>query len=599
MIISLNTSNLKLEQGVNKLSVANFSYRTHGCGELNKDHTGSRVTICGWVSSVRDHGGLIFVDVRDRSGTVQVVGDPGTAAFLDLEKLHGQYVVKITGTVRKRPQGTENPKMKTGEIEIAAEEVEVLSTSNTPPFEIESEIDVDERLRLKYRYLDLRRPSMQSNIIFRSKVSFEVRRFLIDNGFVEVETPYLTKSTPEGARDFLVPSRLHPGKFYALPQSPQLFKQILMVSGLDKYFQLARCFRDEDLRADRQPEHTQIDIEMSFVEEEHVLSLTEQLVKNIFALAGIELKTPFKRMSYEEAMTRYGSDKPDLRFPLEIMDLSEIFRGTEIAVFKTDEKSVVAGINPPKIYSRKELDNLTEIARAEGARGLAWFIKEGDELRSPLLKFASGREVEALKNLMLPDSTLLVLAGEKYRMLEILGRLRIEAGHEIYEINENEYQVLWVTDFPLLEWSEEEKRYKSKHHPFTRPKAETIDFLDTEPEKVVAHAYDLVINGIEVGGGSLRIYDPEMQKRIFAFLGIGEEEAREKFGFLLEAFEYGVPPHGGIALGLDRLIMIILGLKTIRDVIAFPKTQSGTCLLTGATDHVSQGQLRELRIRID
>lgn len=580
------------------MSLSFYSYRTHGCGELSAEDVGSEVTLCGWVDSKRDHGGLIFVDLRDRSGKVQLVAEPETPSFEVLSEVKPEWVLKVKGSVRKRPQGTENPRMKTGEIEVLALDVEVLSKSKVPPFEIDDDVQVDERLRLKYRYLDLRRPKMMDNIIFRHKITLEVRKFLSSKGFIEIETPYLTKSTPEGARDFLVPSRLYPGKFYALPQSPQLFKQILMVAGFEKYFQIARCFRDEDLRADRQPEHTQIDIEMSFVTEEDILKLSEDLIATAFAVAGVELKTPFKRITYEEAMLRYGSDKPDTRFGLEIIDLSNLFKNTSIGVFKVDSNGIVAGINAQKVFTRKEIENLTEFAKSEGAKGLAWFVKEGSEIRSPLLKYASQRETEGLNRLIESGSTLFVMAGERYETLELLGRLRSELARIMKLIPEKGFDVLWVTDFPLFEWSQEEKRYKSKHHPFTRPKEETLEYLNTEPLKVKAHAYDLVINGVEVGGGSLRIYNSDVQKKIFEFLGISEEEAKEKFGFLLEAFEYGVPPHGGIAFGLDRLIMIILGLNTIRDCIAFPKTQSGTCLLTGAPDSVSAFQLKELHIKI-
>lgn len=580
------------------MSLSFYSYRTHGCGELSAEDVGSEVTLCGWVDSKRDHGGLIFVDLRDRSGKVQLVAEPETPSFEVLSEVKPEWVLKVKGSVRRRPQGTENPRMKTGEIEVLALDVEVLSKSKVPPFEIDDDVQVDERLRLKYRYLDLRRPKMMDNIIFRHKITLEVRKFLSSKGFIEIETPYLTKSTPEGARDFLVPSRLYPGKFYALPQSPQLFKQILMVAGFEKYFQIARCFRDEDLRADRQPEHTQIDIEMSFVTEEDILKLSEDLIATAFAVAGVELKTPFKRITYEEAMLRYGSDKPDTRFDLEIIDLSNLFKNTSIGVFKVDSNGIVAGINAQKVFTRKEIENLTEFAKSEGAKGLAWFVKEGSEIRSPLLKYASQSEIEGLNRLIESDSTLFVMAGERYETLELLGRLRSELARIMNLIPEKGFDVLWVTDFPLFEWSQEEKRYKSKHHPFTRPKEETLEYLNTEPLKVKAHAYDLVINGVEVGGGSLRIYNSDVQKKIFEFLGISEEEAKEKFGFLLEAFEYGVPPHGGIAFGLDRLIMIILGLNTIRDCIAFPKTQSGTCLLTGAPDSVSALQLKELHIRI-
>jgi aspartyl-tRNA synthetase len=581
------------------MSIAGYSFRTHGCGEISEKDIDRTVILCGWVDSVRDHGGLVFVDLRDRSGIVQLVAEPGLGAFEILSDVKPEWVLKISGKVRRRPEGTENPKMPTGMVEILVESVEVLSKSKTTPFEIDDDIEVDERLRLRYRYLDLRRPTMMKNIIFRHLVALETRKFLSERGFLEIETPYLTKSTPEGARDFLVPSRMHPGKFYALPQSPQLFKQILMVAGFDKYFQLARCFRDEDLRADRQPEHTQIDIEMSFVEEENVLSLSEELISHLFKLAGIELQVPFLRMSYDEAMAKYGSDKPDLRFELEIIDLTAIFEATGIGVFKISDDGIVAGLNPEKIYSRKEIDNFMEFVKREGAKGLAWFIKENGALKSPLLKYASEKEIEALTSLMKENSTLFVMAGKREETLEILGRLRLEIARDLNLIDEGKFSVLWVVDFPMFEWSEEEKRYKAKHHPFTRPKEDTLIYLETEPQRVKAHAYDLVINGVEVGGGSLRIYQPEIQKKIFEFLGISDEEATEKFGFLLEAFEYGVPPHGGIAFGLDRLIMIMLNLSTIRDVIAFPKTQSGACLLTGAPDQVSPAQLRELKIKIE
>ncbi|MCX7831298.1 MAG: aspartate--tRNA ligase [Actinobacteria bacterium] len=580
------------------MSIAKYSFRTHGCGELNAELLNTSVVLCGWVDSIRNHGGLIFVDLRDRSGIVQLVSDPETPSFEELSRVKPEWVIKVEGIVRRRPEGTENPKMPTGEVEVLVSSVEVLSSSKVPPFEIDENINVDERLRLKYRYLDLRRPNMMKNLIFRHEVALEVRKFLSANGFIEVETPYLTKSTPEGARDFLVPSRLYHGKFYALPQSPQLFKQILMVAGFEKYFQLARCFRDEDLRADRQPEHTQIDIEMSFVNEDDVLGLSEELIKRIFALASIELETPFMRITYDEAMSRFGSDKPDLRFDLEIIDLTDVFKDTQIGVFKVGNDGIIAGLNPKKVFSRSEIERLTEFVKEEGARGLAWFVKENGELRSPLLKFASEKEIYDLNSKILPDSTLFIMAGERETTLEILGKLRIELARILELIPENQFKVLWVTDFPMFEWSEEEKRYKAKHHPFTRPKEDTLVYLDSNPLKVKAYAYDLVINGVEVGGGSLRIFKPEIQKKIFDFLGIKEDEAQEKFGFLLEAFDYGVPPHGGIAFGLDRLIMIALGLNTIRDCIAFPKTQSGTCLLTGAPDTVSIRQLKELGIEI-
>lgn len=585
-----------------KTAFSRFLQKTHGCGELRAENEGEKVILYGWVDSRRDHGGLIFIDLRDRSGIIQVVCEPGNSAFCVMERLRPEWVVKITGVVRKRPPGTENTKIPTGEVEVLADEVEVLREAKTPPFEIEDDIEVDEKLRLKYRYLDLRRREMLNNIILRHKVALQARNFLSENGFLEIETPHLTKSTPEGARDFLVPSRLHPGKFYALPQSPQLFKQILMVSGVEKYFQIVKCFRDEDLRADRQPEHTQIDIEMSFVEEDNIISLTEVLFKSLFEVAGIEIETPFERLTYEEAMVRYGSDKPDLRFELEIKNLSDVFKSTEINVFKNAlQNGGIYAISVPQRLSRKEIDDLNEFAKSRGAPGLAWFLLESEEVKSPLARHASDEELKILKeNYLTENSTLIVAAGEKYRTLEILGEVRNEIARKCQFIRDSRvFKILWITEFPLLEWDEDEKRWKAKHHPFTRPTAETVDFLETDPGKVKAHAYDIVINGVEVGGGSLRIYDPETQKRVFNVLGIEEEEARKKFGFLLEAFEYGVPPHGGIAIGLDRLVMLMAGKTTIRDMIAFPKTQSGTCLLTGAPDEVDMKQLKELGIRLD
>lgn len=580
------------------MSIAHYSIRTHGCGELRKEDEGAEVVLCGWIDTVRDHGGLIFVDLRDRSGLVQLVSEPGLSSFDALSQVKPEWVVKVKGRVRRRPEGTENPNMETGDIEVIVETIDVLSTAKVAPFEIDDSVQVDEKLRLKYRYLDLRRPSMMRNILFRHEATFEARKFLVSRGFIEIETPYLTKSTPEGARDFLVPSRLYPGKFYALPQSPQLFKQILMVAGFEKYFQIARCFRDEDLRADRQPEHTQIDIEMSFVEQENVLSLAEELIQVMFRVAGIELNTPFPRIAYDDALKLYGTDKPDLRYELKIIDLTELFKDTQISVFKTGKSGIVAGINPEKIFSRKEIDDLTEFVKKEGAGGLAWFINENGDLRSPLAKYATRAEIEKLSGLIKPNSSLFVLAGEKSDTLEILGKLRQELARRLNIIPANVFRPVWITDFPLFEWSKEEKRFKSMHHPFTRPTDDTVEFMEKDPLKVKAYAYDLVINGTEVGGGSLRISDPELQKRVFRLLGITEDEAKEKFGFLLEAFEFGVPPHGGIAFGLDRLMMIILGLNTIRDCIAFPKTQSGTCLLTGAPDEVSEEQLKELHLRI-
>ena len=584
------------------MEFSSFTLKSNGCGELRAENVGAAVRLFGWVKSRRDHGGIVFIDLRDRSGIVQVVADPETPAFSVLERVRPEWVLEVSGVVRRRPEGTENPNMATGEVEVLAKTVTVLRESRTPPFEIEDGIEVDERLRLRYRYLDLRREEMKQNLVLRHRVAAETRAFLDRAGFLEIETPYLTRSTPEGARDFLVPSRLHPGTFYALPQSPQLFKQILMVAGIEKYFQLARCFRDEDLRADRQPEHTQIDIEMSFVDEECVMSLVENLFAHLFSSVGISIETPFPRLTYDEAMERYGSDKPDVRFGLELIDLDPIFENTAIGVFSSVRSSggVLRGLPIPVRLSRKELDDLTEYAKGRGAAGLAWFVVEGGEVRSPLAKFASESELTAIRNLFGEEGgTLLVQAGERYRSLSILGDMRVNLARAHGLSRDEGFSFLWVYDFPMFEWDEDERRWKAMHHPFTRPRAETLDALEGDPASVRAHAYDIVLNGVEVGGGSLRIYDEETQRRVFAALGITAEEATEKFGFLLEAFEYGVPPHGGIAIGLDRLVMLMAGRQTIRDVIAFPKTQSGTCLLTGAPETVSPKQLRELHIKPD
>lgn len=576
-----------------------YTGKTNGCGELSLRDEGKKVELYGWVDNKRDHGGLLFVDLKDRSGKVQIVSDPRDETFKVLEKVKPHWVIKVKGTVGKRPADTENPDMKTGQIEILTKNVEVIKKSKTPPFEIDDEVSVDEKLRLKYRYLDIRRPSMTENLILRHKIALETRNFLSGAGFLEIETPYLTKSTPEGARDFLVPSRLNPGKFYALPQSPQLFKQILMVSGIEKYFQLARCFRDEDFRRDRQPEHTQIDIEISFAEQENIMTLIEDLFVRLFKLNGIELKKPFKRLTYERAMLNYGTDRPDLRFEMKIKDLTGLFKNTEISIFKIGKKGIIAGIVLPEIFTRKELDELTEQAKELGAGGLAWFLKEKNDIKSPLKKFASKKELNDLKELMGEKGTVLIVAGEKYLSLEVLGTLRKQLGEKLDLINKSEFYPVWITDFPLFEWSKEDERWKSMHHPFTRPTEKTIKYLESNPEKVKASAYDVVINGIEIGGGSLRIFDREVQNKVFEILGFKKEEINKKFGFLIEAFKYGVPPHGGIAIGLDRLVMIILGRDTIRDVIAFPKTQAGTCLLTGAPDEVEEKQLRELGIKTD
>ncbi|SMB98840.1 aspartyl-tRNA synthetase [Thermanaeromonas toyohensis ToBE] len=579
--------------------------RTHGCGELKKEYVGTRVVLMGWVHRTRDHGGLIFVDLRDRSGIVQIVFSPQVSqeAFEIAESLRNEYVVAVTGEVRLRPEGTINPNLPTGEIEVYAEGIKVLNRAKVPPFYIADNLEVDEALRLRYRYLDLRRPEMQRLIKIRYHTTKAIRDFLDSRGFWEIETPMLTKSTPEGARDFLVPSRLSPGDFYALPQSPQLFKQVLMVAGVERYFQIVRCFRDEDLRADRQPEFTQLDIEMSFVNREDVMKVTEELLAYVFrTVLGVEIQIPFPRLSYKEALERYGSDKPDLRFDLEIRDISDLVRKSQFKVFAeaVERGGVVRGINAVGCgnYSRRELEDLTKLAGTWGAKGLAWMIVEAEGIRSPIAKFFTPGELESIKDRMKAQTgdLLLFVADEEEKAAQVLGALRLEIAGRLKLLDPERFAFVWIIDFPLLEYSEEEGRYKAIHHPFTSPREEDIFLLDSDPLKVRALAYDVVLNGVELGGGSIRIHRRDLQEKMFSLLGLSPEEAREKFGFLLEAFEYGAPPHGGIALGLDRLIMLMGRRETIRDVIAFPKTQSGTCLLTGAPGPVAPEQLRELHL---
>lgn len=576
--------------------------RTHFCGDLRASDAGKEVRIYGWVHRRRDHGGVIFLDLRDRSGLVQAVVDreENQEEFVKAEKVRPEYVLEVEGQVRKRPVGTENPNLPTGEIEVEIKKLTILSVSKTPPFEIEEDINVEEVTRLKYRYLDLRRPSMTANLVLRHKVTAEIREYLNRYHFIEVETPYLTKSTPEGARDYLVPARLNPGHFYALAQSPQLFKQILMVAGIERYYQLARCFRDEDLRKDRQPEHTQVDIEMSFVRKEDIFELIEGLMERVFSVSGHKIKIPFRRLSFEEAMLRYGSDKPDLRYGLEISDLTDVFSKSEFKVFReiANSDGCIRGLKVEASFTRSQLDELTEWAKTQGSGGLVWLVQE-DELKSPVAKFFSDVEKKSLKERLILNKgeTAFLMGGKEAEVAPLMGLLRAKLANELGLAKSKEYQLLWVTDFPLLGYDEETKTYFSYHHPFTRPTDDTVSFLDTDPLKVKAEAYDLVVNGVEVAGGSLRIYRPEVQKKVFSLLGLSGEEAQRKFGFLLEAFEYGVPPHGGIAIGLDRLVMILAGRKTIRDVIAFPKTQSAYCPLTGAPDEVDDAQLKELHLR--
>jgi aspartyl-tRNA synthetase len=582
-----------------------MSYRSHPAGTLRREHDGQEVTLAGWVDRRRDHGGVVFVDLRDRSGLVQVVADPSAGAALEAaHDLRNEYVVQVTGVVRVRPEGMQNPSLATGEVEVAASSVEVLATAETPPFPIEERVEADETLRLTYRYLDLRRPQMAAAIKLRSNVMRLMRRVMDSNGFLDIETPVLTSATPEGARDFLVPSRLQPGKVYALPQSPQLFKQLLMVAGFERYYQMARCFRDEDLRADRQPEFTQLDVEASFIVEEDIYTLVEELLATLWSeLLDIDLPTPFPRMPYREAMRRFGSDKPDTRFGLEILDLNDTFRDTQVGLFQSvlDQGGSVLAVRLPGggDMTRKQLDELQEWAKGRGAKGLAWAIVEEAELRSPLAKFMSEAEVEGLRRVAEaePGDAIFFAAGDTRFSQELLGGLRGHLARERGLIPENRWDFLWITEPPVVEWNADEERWDAVHHPFTAPTDASLDFLEADPGRATARAYDVVLNGVELGGGSIRIHRREVQQRVFALLGIGEEEAMEKFGFLLKGLSYGAPPHGGIAFGLDRLVMLMAGASSIRDVMAFPKTASGSDPMTGAPGPVAPEQLREVGLR--
>ncbi|HAR5834734.1 TPA: aspartate--tRNA ligase [Staphylococcus pseudintermedius] len=583
--------------------------RTTYCGSVTEELLEQEVTLKGWVHNRRDLGGLIFVDVRDREGYVQVVFNPAFSkeALEVAERIRSEYVVEITGTVTKRDDETINPKIKTGQVEVQAKSIEIINQSETPPFSINEEnLNVDENIRLKYRYLDLRREKLAQTFKMRHQITRSIRQFLDGDGFYDVETPVLTKSTPEGARDYLVPSRVHDGEFYALPQSPQLFKQLLMISGFDKYYQIVKCFRDEDLRADRQPEFTQIDIEMSFVEQEDVMQLGEAMVKNVLAdVKGIEMTDAFPRMTYTEAMSRYGTDKPDTRFGMELLDVSELGQIMDFKVFKGAVESggqvkVLVVENAAADYTRKDIDGLTEFVNIYGAKGLAWVKVVEDGLNGPIARFFEDAHVTKLQALTGAKAGDLVLfvADSKDVVAQSLGALRNKLGKERGLIDPEQYNFLWVTDWPLLEYDEEARRYVAAHHPFTSPKVEDIDLLETAPEQAQAQAYDLVLNGFELGGGSIRIHDGELQQRMFKALGFSDEAAQEQFGFLLDAFKYGAPPHGGIALGLDRFVMILSGRTNLRDTIAFPKTASATDLMTDAPSPVSERQLDELSLRI-
>ncbi|MCE5091521.1 aspartate--tRNA ligase [Staphylococcus chromogenes] len=586
-----------------------MSQRTTYCGLITESYLGQEVTLKGWVHNRRDLGGLIFVDVRDREGVVQVVFNPDFSkeALAIAERIRSEYVVEIKGTVTKRDEETVNPKIKTGQVEVQASEITIINKSETPPFSINDEnLNVDENIRLKYRYLDLRREQFAQTFKLRHRTTQAIRRYLDDSGFYDIETPVLTKSTPEGARDYLVPSRVHEGEFYALPQSPQLFKQLLMMSGFDKYYQIVKCFRDEDLRADRQPEFTQVDIEMSFVEQEDVIQLGEQMLKSVMKdVKGIAIEEAFPRMTYAEAMERYGSDKPDTRFGMELIDVSELGQVMDFKVFKGavenggQVKAIVVEDGADK-YTRKDIDGLTEFVNIYGAKGLAWVKVVEDGLNGPIARFFDEMHVDKLQSLTQAKAGDLVLfvADSKEVVAQSLGALRVKLAKELNLLDPNQFNFLWVTDWPLLEYDEELHRYVAAHHPFTSPKPEDLDRLESAPETVQAQAYDIVLNGFELGGGSIRIHDGEIQSKMFKALGFSEESAQEQFGFLLDAFKFGAPPHGGIALGLDRLVMLLTGASNLRDTIAFPKTASATDLLTDAPSEVSEKQLDELSLRI-
>ncbi|MDL5041141.1 aspartate--tRNA ligase [Heyndrickxia coagulans] len=583
--------------------------RSYYCGDVTEQQIGEKVVLKGWVQRRRDLGGLIFIDLRDRAGIVQIVFNTAVSeeAFKLAEKVRNEYVLEVEGKVVARSENTVNPNLKTGKIEIQADRLAIINNAKTPPFMIENETDVAEDVRLKYRYLDLRRPVMFETMKMRHAITKSIRGFLDEEGFIEVETPVLTKSTPEGARDYLVPSRVHPGEFYALPQSPQLFKQLLMISGFDRYYQIARCFRDEDLRADRQPEFTQIDIETSFMSQEDILAMTERMIKRLMKeVKNVDIETPLPRLTYEEAMNRYGSDKPDTRFGMELVDVSEIVKNAGFKVFASAVTSggQVKAINAKGAaskYSRKDIDALGEFAARYGAKGLAWLKAENEGLKGPVAKFfteAEQSQIAAATNAETGD-LLLFVADKKSVVADALGALRNKLGKELGLIDESKFNFLWVTDWPLLEYDEEAGRYTAAHHPFTMPFEEDIEKLETDPASVKAQAYDIVLNGYELGGGSLRIYKRDVQEKMFKALGFSKEQAQSQFGFLLDAFDYGTPPHGGIALGLDRIVMLLAGRSNLRDTIAFPKTASASCLLTDAPGAVSEAQLDELQLKLN
>lgn len=586
-----------------------MSKRTTYCGLVTEALLGQEITLKGWVNNRRDLGGLIFVDLRDREGIVQIVFNPAFSeeALKIAETVRSEYVVEVKGTVTKRDAETVNPKIKTGQVEVQVSNIKVINKSETPPFSINEEnVNVDENIRLKYRYLDLRRQELAQTFKMRHQITRSIRQYLDDEGFFDIETPVLTKSTPEGARDYLVPSRVHDGEFYALPQSPQLFKQLLMISGFDKYYQIVKCFRDEDLRADRQPEFTQVDIEMSFVDQEDVMLMGEEMLKKVVKeVKGVEINDAFPRMTYKEAMRRFGSDKPDTRFDMELIDVSQLGRDMDFKVFRdtvenNGEIKAIVAKGAAEQYTRKDMDALTEFVNIYGAKGLAWVKVVEEGLTGPIGRFFEAENVETLRSLTGVEAGDLVMfvADKPNVVAQSLGALRVKLAKELGLIDESKLNFLWVTDWPLLEYDEDAKRYVAAHHPFTSPKEADIAKLDSAPEKAEANAYDIVLNGYELGGGSIRIHDGELQQKMFEVLGFTKEQAQEQFGFLLDAFKYGAPPHGGIALGLDRLVMLLTNRTNLRDTIAFPKTASATCLLTNAPGEVSDKQLEELSLRI-